>query len=782
MSFLDDAGNAIKNAGGFIADGAGALAKGAIGLGQVALVGAGAVLLDEAGRSLGEAFDDLLDPAEKFLGLKPGETIQPASVASNTVNVGGLDPIQGYDVGVWVEDIGRGHQTMLVGQFTSILITVKNASEAYLPVGSKIPVYFDGEIQIAWTMEKGLLDMLVFQETFGFKALDFNNRYYRTPRFKITFAVDPVDWWALDESTRTPDGSLQRTSAGRFVLDLCKVDTWTLGARAGKDVVATQWTGLAQQIRAIPYTAASMNTSPAFGEVSPRAGDHSDYFNPDGTPKVPQRVYAFTYRNEAETSTTVIKPTQRSYASYPSFYNLNTVLEAERAFIMGIPGWNTIPGLKDVLQAALDQIDKVQQNGSMVGPDGFPGKRSSNDGNSQGLITQVLATQRQAMLDQVSNAAALGLTAQQVAALTLAINNLGKLTGSDPVSFSDGVVGSKRELLIAERQRLVELFQLNVDNASNIRGNSVRNLLRSQLAAIDKALEEIEFGGGRRSSNDESVGGDSPEQARLELLQELAQIPVGGTNSAGQTRQDKQDQIDFVDTLIAQRNTTGTKSFQTPGTAPSALDQPNKWPSKGGIEVKTHQRLVSQRQILTEKLGDASKREPGESIEKVKEQIAKIDKQLRKVYLSNEPSTNDGRWPRNDKSIDNSTNDGTAPTMDKNVFTSEHPRSLSDANTSEYVQLVAERQALTAKKAAQTNTATDDARSLVVDGALRAIELSGHASKNDGTAPVLNKPNMWRSRVATQAEIDAYNLANNITPKPTPAPDPKSTNDEPGPP
>ena len=72
------------------------------------------------------------------------------SVRSNTINIGGPDPIQGHDVGVWVEDLGRkGRPNILLGQFTSITIMVKNATEPYRPVGSRQAIYFDGDRHLA---------------------------------------------------------------------------------------------------------------------------------------------------------------------------------------------------------------------------------------------------------------------------------------------------------------------------------------------------------------------------------------------------------------------------------------------------------------------------------------------------------------------------------------------------------------------------------------------------------------------------------------------------------
>lgn len=174
------------------------------------------------------------------------------SIGSNTLNIGGADPVQGFDVGVWVQDTST-FQRVLLGQFTSIVVTVRNATEAYLEFGQRYPRYLDGEFQIAFVMEKGLLDINVFQQTFGFKYISRTKRFGRSPRFDVTFAINPVDADILEGTISTDPGApdFNRDVTGRFILSTCKVDSWHFASTSGRQVVATQWQGVAEGFAAV---------------------------------------------------------------------------------------------------------------------------------------------------------------------------------------------------------------------------------------------------------------------------------------------------------------------------------------------------------------------------------------------------------------------------------------------------------------------------------------------------------------------------------------------------
>lgn len=174
------------------------------------------------------------------------------SIKSNMLNQGGADPLQGFDVGVWVADQSSGGKVLL-GQFTSVVMTVRNATEIYLEMGQRYPRYLDGEFQIAYVLEKGLLDVNVFQQTFGFNQLTRRKRFGRSPRFEITFSMNPVDADVLEADINSIDqsGTWRRDVTGRFVLETAKIDSWHLAATSGRHVVAIQWQGVAEGFTSI---------------------------------------------------------------------------------------------------------------------------------------------------------------------------------------------------------------------------------------------------------------------------------------------------------------------------------------------------------------------------------------------------------------------------------------------------------------------------------------------------------------------------------------------------
>lgn len=174
------------------------------------------------------------------------------SIKSNMLNQGGADPLQGFDVGVWVADQATGGKVLL-GQFTSLVLTVRNATEIYMEMGSRFPRYLDGEFQIAFVLEKGLLDVNVFQQTFGFNQVTRRKRFGRSPRFEITFTMNPVDADVLEGNTLSAmdQAVISRDVTGRFVLETAKIDSWHLAATSGRHVVAVQWQGVAEGFSAI---------------------------------------------------------------------------------------------------------------------------------------------------------------------------------------------------------------------------------------------------------------------------------------------------------------------------------------------------------------------------------------------------------------------------------------------------------------------------------------------------------------------------------------------------
>jgi hypothetical protein len=203
----------------------------------------------------------------------------PQSILANSVSNAALDPFQGFDVDVWVQNQADGTPVML-GQFTSITMTIRNATEAYLEFDQRIPRYLDGEFQIAWVMERGLLDLRVLAECYGFDSITRAARINRSPRFTITFEVNapdlnsdrlyqaqsgqnynsnaltlgvPSDYnLGVNSGTNSTSQLTVGRSAGarstyaRVKLEFCKVDSWNMAAASGRNVVANQWQGVAE--------------------------------------------------------------------------------------------------------------------------------------------------------------------------------------------------------------------------------------------------------------------------------------------------------------------------------------------------------------------------------------------------------------------------------------------------------------------------------------------------------------------------------------------------------
>jgi hypothetical protein len=196
-----------------------------------------------------------------------------SSVYGAAVNNALLDPLQGYDADVWAIDQATGNYT-LVGRFTSIQVTIRNATEPYMEFNQRIPRYLDGEMQIGWVLERGMVDTRILQQTFGISALSRELRLNRMPRLQITFEINAQE---LDKTPTGAGGSyttatgtygngellisepregfgLQRKASGQLMLTYCKIDSLTIGAMAGRSVIANRWEGLAEGIEEVDRT------------------------------------------------------------------------------------------------------------------------------------------------------------------------------------------------------------------------------------------------------------------------------------------------------------------------------------------------------------------------------------------------------------------------------------------------------------------------------------------------------------------------------------------------
>lgn len=186
------------------------------------------------------------------------EQYSPAGAAINNAI---KDPMQGFDADVWVIDQATGNQ-LLVGRFTSLQLTIRNATEPYMEFNQRVPRMLDGEFQFGWVLERGMLDTRVLESTFGFTDIRREMRVSRSPRMVITFDLNAPE---LDESSLnnvdlrnqnmgellvsgSDNTRRRRKSVGQYRLTYCKVDSMTIGAMAGRSVIAVRWEGLAEGV------------------------------------------------------------------------------------------------------------------------------------------------------------------------------------------------------------------------------------------------------------------------------------------------------------------------------------------------------------------------------------------------------------------------------------------------------------------------------------------------------------------------------------------------------
>lgn len=216
-----------------------------------------------------------------------------SAVYGAAVNNALLDPMQGYDADVYAIDQATGRY-LLIGRFTSLQLTIRNATEPYMEFNQRVPRYLDGEIQIGWVLERGLLDTRILQQVFGISALTREMRLNRMARLQITFELNAHELHNVTQSAdgnrnslppdynettgtigngeifinRGPSGWNPRRSAkGQLMLTYCKVDSLTIGAMAGRSVIATRLEGLAEGIeevdRASLWSGVAFNASSA---------------------------------------------------------------------------------------------------------------------------------------------------------------------------------------------------------------------------------------------------------------------------------------------------------------------------------------------------------------------------------------------------------------------------------------------------------------------------------------------------------------------------------------
>lgn len=243
------------------------------------------------------------------------------SLYCSPVNNTGHDPIQGFDAEVWVQDVCTGLLAWF-GKFQSITFSIRDATETYLELGQRIPIHLNGEIQIAWVLEQGMVDLNFVHRGFGVPALRRDSYITRGPRFQISFDVNSPELHLsggnnvaeLQANGMTGNRQLDRTNSGtpsqlgtttsnqyarnmknqsmyrygadeyfmpninyaigqnlekgayypkaqgRYDLMRAKLDSVSMGAMAGRRVVALRWEGLAEGITFIPETTQQFKT------------------------------------------------------------------------------------------------------------------------------------------------------------------------------------------------------------------------------------------------------------------------------------------------------------------------------------------------------------------------------------------------------------------------------------------------------------------------------------------------------------------------------------------
>lgn len=172
------------------------------------------------------------------------------------------DPVQGFDCTVEVIPVGGTDKDVLTGSFTGFMCKIINQTEAYLPLGTRVPRMLDGEILTAWSLEQGLQHPRVLKNTYGkaFAEAYGSAKSRQTPvprqrRFNIKMntttvhmtgaASDVNNLWG--ESTFNT-GVVTKMDKLELIVRFCKVDTGSFGVMAGRRVAASSWQGSGEGI------------------------------------------------------------------------------------------------------------------------------------------------------------------------------------------------------------------------------------------------------------------------------------------------------------------------------------------------------------------------------------------------------------------------------------------------------------------------------------------------------------------------------------------------------
>ena len=195
----------------------------------------------------------------------------------SSINNGRLQPFQGLDTLVYVQDQATGNLIEL-GEFMGFQYTVRNASEPYLVLGSRTMNYLDGEYQIGLVLEQGKVNLAAMGQLLGYNDISPVNSIGRSPRFQIVVEYNAKELDGKGVYNTTNGGATElivanagRLARGRYVFTQCKLDAFTSGAQSGRQIIADRMEFLAEGI-SLPQAAAADNTLLSDGRVNRLSG------------------------------------------------------------------------------------------------------------------------------------------------------------------------------------------------------------------------------------------------------------------------------------------------------------------------------------------------------------------------------------------------------------------------------------------------------------------------------------------------------------------------------
>jgi len=194
-------------------------------------------------------------------------------ISNSVSNNGLLDPMQGYDADVWALDQATG-KWILTGRFTTCELVFRNTTRPYIEFNQRVMRQLDGTFMMGFTMERGQLDGRALQQTFGYSRISRTIRVNRHPRMQITYQVNAPELHQAQENlneenlfsessnanlrdgissngTTTFEGFDKRNAKSMIVIENCKIETFTIRAEAGDEILSNRWEGVAEGYRVV---------------------------------------------------------------------------------------------------------------------------------------------------------------------------------------------------------------------------------------------------------------------------------------------------------------------------------------------------------------------------------------------------------------------------------------------------------------------------------------------------------------------------------------------------